>query len=252
MKTFIFTIPPQQKIFLEVPRRYKIVDNTDLEFDCPTVFPIFNQINAYAEKDDTITLVPILMGHEDTENTYSKQNYDRFLGEYKITEDQIIIKDRSAKSENEIQAELKEAVSLSNTDNIQYHLENTWRDLNLQVQYRPIHVSHSGSIKTMHELLIKIVETISDGDVIYGEVTYGNKVNSISLYTALIAAHRLRKNTRLESIIYGEFNFKTQTKNLYDITSYAYLDELTHIMADIPYEDPVGALKQKIIIPDFE
>lgn len=98
------------------------------------------------------------------------------------------------------------------------------------------------------EALISLVE---DDDELFACVTYGTKPQSMALLTAIRYAYRLKKNTSISCIVYGNVDRERRDgvmvetgRQVYDETAMAQLDEITRMLAERGVQEPEIAIKR--------
>lgn len=97
----------------------------------------------------------------------------------------------------------------------------------------------------------KLITLTEDNDELFACLTYGTKPQSMALLTAIRYAYRLKKNTTVSCIVYGNVDREQRDgkrvetgRQVYDETAMAQLDEITRMLAERGVEDPEKAIQQ--------
>lgn len=79
-----------------------------------------------------------------------------------------------------------------------------------------------------------LIDLIEDDDELFACVTYGTKPMSMALLTAVRYAYRLKRNTTVSCVVYGEVDRsgKDWKAKIYDETALVQLDEITRMLAE--------------------
>lgn len=111
-----------------------------------------------------------------------------------------------------------------------------------------IPITYAGDVNTQIELFRKLMKVFSDGDTLYGCLTYGNKTMPIAELMAIEYAYRVLKDVSIGCLVYGERDHSapTLTLRVYDITALIHLDEVVRLMAELKIPDP-GAMMDDIL-----
>lgn len=209
MKKFIMTAPLQEHLSQV---EYKTVDNTLLEFNQTTCFPLIPLINAYVNEDEEIELLVLChKGHMDQHGTYknpSERNYE------------ILIQEVEALKEKKHFHYTIQKIEMEYNECIQEHLNN---------------FEH-------------LIEHIEDNDELYACMSYGTKAIPIIEMMALNYAYRAMHNTHITCIVYGATVFDKESKiteaKIYDMTPLFYMDEIVRKVADMKLENPLETIHQ--------
>lgn len=92
----------------------------------------------------------------------------------------------------------------------------------------------------------KLIDFVEDGDELFACITYGTKPQSVALRMAVQYAYRVKRNTSISCIVYGEVNRAAGTTRLYDETALVQLDEIVRVLADGGVQDP-GAVIDSLL-----
>ena len=79
-----------------------------------------------------------------------------------------------------------------------------------------------------------LIDLIEDDDELFACVTYGTKPMSMALLTAVRYAYRLKRNTTVSCVVYGEVDRSSGDwkAKIYDETALVQLDEITRMLAE--------------------
>ena len=93
-----------------------------------------------------------------------------------------------------------------------------------------------------------LLEYVDDEDELFACVTFGTKPMSMALLMAVRYAYRLKKNTTVSCVVYGEVD-RHDSKNpndwdcyIYDETALVQLDEVTRMLADRGVKNPEAVI----------
>lgn len=84
------------------------------------------------------------------------------------------------------------------------------------------------------DLFQALIDLIEDDDELFACVTYGTKPMSMALLTAVRYAYRLKRNTTVSCVVYGEVDRSGEDwkAKIYDETALVQLDEITRMLAE--------------------
>lgn len=78
------------------------------------------------------------------------------------------------------------------------------------------------------DIFKQLVEHIQEGDRLYACLTYGSKPTPLLEIMALNYGYRTFKDVCIEAIVYGEMDFVTGKKRIYDVTSLFLMDQIVN------------------------
>lgn len=89
----------------------------------------------------------------------------------------------------------------------------------------------------------KLLDYAADGDELFCCMTYGTKPMSTALMMAVQYAYRVKKDTSISCIVYGQIDRPEPdpaawTGRIYDMTALVQLDEIVRVLADRGVENP--------------
>lgn len=87
-----------------------------------------------------------------------------------------------------------------------------------------------------------------DDDEIFACMTYGSKPLTTALMLAIQYGYRIKRNTSIACVVYGEINWVKDdsgswTAKVYDMTALVQIDEIVRRLADRNVADPKGAIE---------
>ncbi len=100
------------------------------------------------------------------------------------------------------------------------------------------------SVASHMETFQKLIKFVDDDDELFACITYGTKPLSKVLLMAVQYGYRLKKNTSISGIVYGQIDRsvdsdpQTWKAFVYDETALVKLDEITRLLAEQGVENP--------------
>ena len=93
----------------------------------------------------------------------------------------------------------------------------------------------------------QLLNYAADGDQLFSCMTYGTKPMSTALMMAVQYAYRVKKQTSIVCIVYGQIlrperDKSTWTGRVYDMTALVQMDEIVRMLADRGVEDPKAVI----------
>ena len=89
----------------------------------------------------------------------------------------------------------------------------------------------------------RLIDFVEDEDELFACLTYGTKPQSMALLMGVQYAYRVKKNTSLGCIVYGQIDRNEgERAYIYDETALVQLDEITRILADRRVENPKAVI----------
>lgn len=110
------------------------------------------------------------------------------------------------------------------------------------------------SVVSQVDTFQKLIEHVDDDDELYACITYGTKPLSKVLLMAVQYAYRLKKNTSISGIVYGQVDRsfgsdpKTWKAFVYDETALVKLDEITRLLAEQGVENPKEVINSVLLV----
>ncbi len=108
-----------------------------------------------------------------------------------------------------------------------------------------------GTVATHMDSFQKLIEFAEDDDELFACTTYGTKPMSTVITMAVQYAYRLKENTSISCIVYGQINRKdghVMGAEVYDITALAQMDEIVRMLADRGVENPKETINQLLAL----
>ena len=86
----------------------------------------------------------------------------------------------------------------------------------------------------------KLIDLVDDDDELFACITFGTKPLSIAVQMAVQYAYRVKRNTSISCIVYGQIDWTegTNSASVYDMTALVQLDELVRVLADRGVANP--------------
>ena len=89
----------------------------------------------------------------------------------------------------------------------------------------------------------RLIDFVEDDDELFACLTYGTKPQSMAVLMGIQYAYRVKKNTSLGYIVYGQIDrSEGERAYIYDETALVQLDEITRILADRHVENPKAVI----------
>lgn len=93
----------------------------------------------------------------------------------------------------------------------------------------------------------KLLDFAADGDELFCCMTYGTKPLSTALMMAVQYAYRVKENTTISCIVYGQIfrpgdDRSAWAASVYDMTALVQLDEIVRVLADRGVENPKAVI----------
>ena len=209
-KKFIFTSPFQKEGQLQTVV-YQADEDGPLQYG-ETNFPIIPVINGYVKENDEIEVVcivtkcsPDIPTDAPASEIYpnAKQNYERF----------------------------KESISeLAKIKKFNYNLNE-------------IEVDYDERVTNHLKIYSELISNVGDNEKIYADITFGSKAIPIVEIMALNYAYKLRKNTHIGAIVYGQYDPVTKKSYIYDVSPLFFMDAISNTMAQMKIENPAEKIK---------
>ena len=86
----------------------------------------------------------------------------------------------------------------------------------------------------------KLIDYTDDGDELFSCVTFGTKPMSMAILMAIRYAYRLKKNTSVSCVVYGQVDRSGSEPRpfVYDETALVQMDEILRLLAERGVDDP--------------
>ena len=89
----------------------------------------------------------------------------------------------------------------------------------------------------------RLIDFVADEDELFACLTYGTKPQSMAVLMGVQYAYRVKKNTSLGCIVYGQVDRSEGEKPyIYDETALVQMDEIVRILADRHVENPKAVI----------
>ncbi|MGN1137180.1 MAG: hypothetical protein ACI4SF_13290 [Oscillospiraceae bacterium] len=87
-----------------------------------------------------------------------------------------------------------------------------------------------------------LIETLSNGDSIFADITFGHKAVPLIIFTAMSFCYKLRQNTEIRSVIYADQSSGVPT--IHDISTLFYMESVIHSVSQSVPDDPLPIIKR--------
>lgn len=97
--------------------------------------------------------------------------------------------------------------------------------------------SHTGTFQ-------RLIDYVEDEDELFACITFGTKPQSMALLMAVRYAYRVKKNTSLGCIVYGQVDRSVQPERpyVYDETALVQMDEIVRLLAERGVTNPKAVI----------
>lgn len=134
-----------------------------------------------------------------------------------------------------------------NLEYLRHELEQLNQDRGLQGKLIPVLVPDDSSVATQAATFQKLIEYAEEDDELFACMTYGTKPLSTALMMAVQYAYRVKKNTIISCVVYGEVQRESTDQTqwtgiLHDMTALIRLDELVWRLAERKVQNPKAAI----------
>lgn len=114
---------------------------------------------------------------------------------------------------------------------------------------KPIHISEGNSVSTHIETFQKLIEHVAEDDELFLCITFGTKPLSAAMKLAVQYAYRVKRNTTISCVVYGEVQRTSNDEStwegcVYDETALLHLDEIVRKLAECRVENPEAMIRR--------
>ena len=89
----------------------------------------------------------------------------------------------------------------------------------------------------------RLIDYVEDEDELFACLTYGTKPQSMAVLMGIQYAYRVKKNTSLGCIVYGQIDrSEGERAYIYDETALVQMDEIVRVLADRRVENPKAVI----------
>ena len=117
---------------------------------------------------------------------------------------------------------------------------------NIDVIEKEIHIKFSEDIDNQLDLLMGLVDSVDENDLITADITYGSKAMPIIIRSALAYISGNVHGANIDKIVYGSLNFTNGKMFIYDVSALFYLDKAVESMSHANVMEPKAVLKSII------
>lgn len=114
----------------------------------------------------------------------------------------------------------------------------------------PLEIPMSETVETHLALFKQLIDTTADDDRIYADITFGTKPIPIVMLMFMNYAYKYRRNTMIESIVYGQRNNLTGEAALYDVSALFYMNSTVNRLDQV--SDPANFIEMMLKIGNTE
>lgn len=104
-----------------------------------------------------------------------------------------------------------------------------------------VQIAEDDSVSAHVALFQKLIDLADDDDDLFACMTFGTKPTSQALLMALQYAHRIKRNTIINCVVYGQIQRRGREvvgANLYDMTALIQMDDIVRLLAEQGVQDP--------------
>lgn len=99
------------------------------------------------------------------------------------------------------------------------------------------------------ECFQRLIHYTEDEDELFACMTFGTKPLATAILMALHYAYRIKKNSSISCVVYGEIRRPSAreeewTGHLYDMTALIQLEEIVNVLAEKQIADPAGIMER--------
>lgn len=133
-------------------------------------------------------------------------------------------------------------------------LEALCTERNISFTLEKLLIPMNERIDTHLNTFQQLIDRFQNGDILYGDITYGTKPNMMVLLLALNYANQAMRNAHVESVVYGEKIFSgVQEKRIYDMTKLFLMQSISCLLGQQQVADPASVIRELIHFePDRE
>lgn len=137
---------------------------------------------------------------------------------------------------------------IENCSILEDELKKLSESIGFEYEIKYVDIAKSQDVNTQIETFQKIIEHTQEDDEIFGCLTYGTKPQSLALKMALHYANKIKYNTFINCVVYGQIDRDSQKQDayIYDITAMLQMEEIINKLAESKMENPSDVLKQII------
>lgn len=111
-----------------------------------------------------------------------------------------------------------------------------------------VSVPYDDAVGTHIATFQALIDRINDNDDLHACVTFGSKPSPMVELMALRYARRIKQNTFISCIVYGQFDHMSKTSRIYDETALCQLDDIVQTLADMGDPNPRQTLDRIITL----
>lgn len=119
----------------------------------------------------------------------------------------------------------------------------------LYVEPQAVFVGKSQEVSAHCETFLRLVSCVADDDELFACITFGTKPQSVIVRMAVQYAYRVKSNTSIQCILYGQIDRpssdpSTYQAYVYDETALVQMDEMVRLLVERGVTDPTDVLRE--------
>lgn len=116
---------------------------------------------------------------------------------------------------------------------------------NLTCKLHCVEIANQQQVTVQVDTFQKLIDYVAEDDELFACITYGTKPMSMALMMAVQYAYRVKQNTSIGCVVYGQINWSGETRSasVYDMTALVQLDEIVRILADRGVANPKETIR---------
>lgn len=185
--------------------KYETPNEGFLKCETEIRFPISAAIESYVQEGDTIRIIAI----KKKKDINADRNYKDFF--------------------------IPEVKAILSRKSVVFNMEEDVEIIEFDSELDP---------KQNNQLFMNILKSIGDNEILHTCITFGLKPITIILFAAVYYAYMVKKNVKMESMVYGQKDWlKPNAGGLHEQSSLFYTNVVLNRMAQLGEEDPITFLE---------
>jgi len=123
-------------------------------------------------------------------------------------------------------------------------------DIGIKAQMHVINMEHRETIDVQLNLFSNLIDCIDDEDELYVCMTYGTKTVPIIQMMAINFAYRIKNNTKIGAIVYGQRDFEDNVNTIFDVKALFFMDEVINNVSRLELSNPIEIIKEALNTED--
>ena len=139
----------------------------------------------------------------------------------------------------------------NNFELMKKELEELCKEREYKFKIKEIVIPADNRVSVHIDTFQSLIDTINEDDELFACTTFGTKPLSSTIQMAIQYGYRVKKNTNIGCIVYGQIdrsnpNKEEWTGKIYDETALIRLDEIVRVLADRKVENPRDIIRHII------